>query len=262
MRTSRAFCLTLLLAGAPVVAFASRPGRPPPRPNTRIRIRARGVDEPQRPLGVRVRRRGRGIGNLVWRRAAVRQAIIVPFAFESTKSGIGDTTFHPGCGTGATSLSRRLERRRVCCTSARWTTARWSGSTGSRPARTKAGTRRSAFDVTDLLKAGANTLVVRAEDPPTDRYIPRGKQYWEAKSAASSTRARPASGRRCGSRRRRQLPLDVRITPAIDGAVRFDARLARRPPGRCCTRSVSFAGTKSRAAKSLADGGRATLVWR
>ena len=33
-----------------------------------------------------------------------------------------------------------------------------------------------------LLKDGANALVVRAEDPPTDRFIPRGKQYWKEKS--------------------------------------------------------------------------------
>ena len=39
-----------------------------------------------------------------------------------------------------------------------------------------------AFDITPLLKAGANTVTVRAEDPPTDRSIPRGKQYWEPKS--------------------------------------------------------------------------------
>ena len=39
-----------------------------------------------------------------------------------------------------------------------------------------------SFDITPFLKAGSNTLTLRAEDPPTDRYIPRGKQYWEPKS--------------------------------------------------------------------------------
>jgi beta-galactosidase/beta-glucuronidase len=39
-----------------------------------------------------------------------------------------------------------------------------------------------AFDVTPLLQPGANTLTVRAHFPPTDRYIPRGKQFWEPKS--------------------------------------------------------------------------------
>src|SRR5260370_25426038 len=38
------------------------------------------------------------------------------------------------------------------------------------------------FDITAALKAGENTVTVRAWDPPTDRYIPRGKQYWEPKS--------------------------------------------------------------------------------
>src|SRR5690606_1547505 len=38
------------------------------------------------------------------------------------------------------------------------------------------------FDVTDHLTSGENTLVVRAWDPPTDRFVPRGKQYWKEKS--------------------------------------------------------------------------------
>ena len=37
-------------------------------------------------------------------------------------------------------------------------------------------------DVTDLLNASENTIIVRAEDQPEDRYMPRGKQYWEPKS--------------------------------------------------------------------------------
>jgi beta-galactosidase/beta-glucuronidase len=36
--------------------------------------------------------------------------------------------------------------------------------------------------VTPLLKPGANTIAVRAFDPPQDKLIPRGKQYWEPKS--------------------------------------------------------------------------------
>ncbi|HEX2521812.1 MAG TPA: glycoside hydrolase family 2 TIM barrel-domain containing protein, partial [Terriglobia bacterium] len=39
-----------------------------------------------------------------------------------------------------------------------------------------------SLDVTDHLKAGGNTLVLRVWDPSTDRTIPRGKQYWKEKS--------------------------------------------------------------------------------
>ena len=39
-----------------------------------------------------------------------------------------------------------------------------------------------SVDITDLLKSGANTIVLRVLDPSTDRTIPRGKQYWKEKS--------------------------------------------------------------------------------
>ena len=39
-----------------------------------------------------------------------------------------------------------------------------------------------SMDITDHLKAGGNTIVLRAWDPSTDRTIPRGKQYWREKS--------------------------------------------------------------------------------
>lgn len=39
------------------------------------------------------------------------------------------------------------------------------------------------LDVTDFLSgAGPQVIVVRAEDPPEDRYQPRGKQYWQPQS--------------------------------------------------------------------------------
>jgi hypothetical protein len=38
------------------------------------------------------------------------------------------------------------------------------------------------MDITDHLKPGGNTIVLRVWDPSTDRTIPRGKQYWKEKS--------------------------------------------------------------------------------
>ncbi len=38
------------------------------------------------------------------------------------------------------------------------------------------------FDITRELAGANNRVRVRAEDPPTDKSIPRGKQYWELKS--------------------------------------------------------------------------------
>ena len=36
--------------------------------------------------------------------------------------------------------------------------------------------------MTDRLEPGNNIVVVRVDDPGTDRTIPRGKQYWKPKS--------------------------------------------------------------------------------
>jgi len=111
------------------------------------------------------------------------RSITIPFCFESRDSGIGDTSFHPWA----------WYRREFTIPSA------WSGKRvllhfGAVDYRAMvwvnshlAGTHEGGnvpfvFDVTDSLKPGANVVVVRAEDPPTDRYIPRGKQYWEPKS--------------------------------------------------------------------------------
>jgi len=38
------------------------------------------------------------------------------------------------------------------------------------------------LDITDQIRSGANSLVVRAWDPSTDRTLPRGKQFWKEKS--------------------------------------------------------------------------------
>lgn len=109
--------------------------------------------------------------------------ILVPFCFESTKSGIGDTAFHPvvwyrrQVDIPAAWKGRRvlLHFGAVDYRAMVWINGKLVGSHhgGSVPFR---------FDVTDHLQAGANSIAVRAEDPPADRYIPRGKQYWEPQS--------------------------------------------------------------------------------
>lgn len=47
-------------------------------------------------------------------------------------------------------------------------------------ARHEGGHTPFSADVSDALTDGENTIVVRAEDPLTDKTIPRGKQYWNA----------------------------------------------------------------------------------
>jgi beta-galactosidase/beta-glucuronidase len=110
------------------------------------------------------------------------KTILVPFCFESKKSGIEDTSFHPVVWYRRSfSVPPEWKGKRTLLNfgavdyrASVWLNGRFAGEHegGNTPFR---------FDVTPLLKSGANVLVVRAWDPPTDRSIPRGKQYWELK---------------------------------------------------------------------------------
>lgn len=111
--------------------------------------------------------------------------ITVPYCFESKLSGIGETGFHP------VSWYQRTVRL----------PGNWSGEhvllhfgavyyqasvwlNGQHLGDHEGGNVPFAFDITSALRRGDNTLTVRAYNPPTDRSIPRGKQYWKPKSAA------------------------------------------------------------------------------
>ena len=109
--------------------------------------------------------------------------VIVPFCFESSLSGVGDTAFHPWAwyrrevNLPESWLPRRtlLHFGAVDYQASVWVNGQLAGSH-------EGGNTPFSFDVTSLLKPGANTIAVRAWDPPEDKLIPRGKQYWELKS--------------------------------------------------------------------------------
>jgi beta-galactosidase/beta-glucuronidase len=108
------------------------------------------------------------------------RTITVPYCFESKLSGIADTRFHPWVWyRREVTLPDSWKPRRtllhfgaVDYQAMVWVNGQLAGSH-------EGGNTPFSFDVTPLLKAGANAIVVRAWDPPTDKLIPRGKQYWE-----------------------------------------------------------------------------------
>jgi beta-galactosidase/beta-glucuronidase len=112
------------------------------------------------------------------------QRITVPYAWETQLSGIGVTEFR-----------ERAWYQRTFNLPASWTQKRTLLRFGAVDYRARvwvngvlAGEHEGghvpfSFDVTSLVKAGENVVTVRVEDPPQDRSIPRGKQYWEPKSA-------------------------------------------------------------------------------
>jgi beta-galactosidase/beta-glucuronidase len=106
------------------------------------------------------------------------KTINVPFAFQTKLSGIGDTSFHD-----VVWYRRPLRLPETYTRAGRRVLLKF----GAVDYEADAGSHRGgnvgfALDVTDYLKAGDNSLVVRAFDPSTDRTLPRGKQFWQPKS--------------------------------------------------------------------------------
>ena len=158
------------------------------------------------------------------------RSIVVPFAFESPKSGIGDTAFHPWVWYRRSFTpppewkGKRvlLEFGAVDYRASVWMNGQFVGSH-------EGGNVPFKFDVTPLAKLGAaNTVVVRAEDPPTDRFIPRGKQYWQLKSRGIFYTRTSGIWQSVWLEAAGDSYLEkVRITPSLDGRARFEAKVVR-----------------------------------
>lgn len=256
----RALSLALLLVGAPALAGAQSPAALPrpefPQPQFE-RADWLNLNGPWRfafddgDAGMRE----------AWYGGTRRfdRRIVVPFAFESPKSGIGDPAFH-----------RVVWYQRDVTVPAGWKGRRvllkfgavdyqatvWVN--GQKVGDHEGGSTPFGFDVTDLLKEGANALVVRAEDPPTDRFVPRGKQYWKVKSESIFYTRTTGIWQTVWLEAAGDSYLShVRTQPTMDGAVRFEARLARPAEGQVLRATVRFAGVEVARGEAKADGGRA-----
>jgi beta-galactosidase/beta-glucuronidase len=181
--------------------------------------------------------------------------ILIPFAFESTRSGIGDTSFHPW-----------MWYRRSFTVPAAWAGKRallhfgavdyraWVWINGRFAGTHEGGSAPFRLDITPLVRSGANTLVVRAEDPPTDRFIPRGKQYWEPKSRGIFYTRTSGIWQSVWLEAAGGSYLDkVRVTTTVDGVVRFEAKVASPVP------DLAFHVTINDGARTVASGS-ATVI--
>lgn len=155
--------------------------------------------------------------------------ITVPFALETKLSGIGDTSFHPvvwyrrSFDIPAAWKGQRvlLHFGAVDYHAMVWVNGRMAGEHegGSTPFR---------FDITPFLKPGPNTVTLRAFDPPEDRAIPRGKQYWEPKSRSIFYTRTSGIWQSVWLEAAGDSYLDsLKIDASINGAVSFETRIAR-----------------------------------
>ncbi len=199
-----------------------------------------------------------------WPAAAknLTRQITVPFCFESKRSGIGDTSFHQWVWyRRAISVPQAWSGRRVLLHFGAVDYRAMVWVNGCFAGRHEGGNTPFAFDITRHLKPAGNTLMVRAEDPPTDRYIPRGKQYWEPKSASIFyTRTtgiwQPVWLEAAGD----SYLTSVRISPDSNGTVRFDARVARPQPDLELHASIAFDGKRTAQGSASAAGPRSTVL--
>jgi beta-galactosidase/beta-glucuronidase len=109
--------------------------------------------------------------------------ITIPYCFESKLSGIAETGFHPVAWykrTFTIPAAWKGDHVLLHFGAVDYRARVWVN--GQLLASHEGGNVPFSFDATPALRPGANTLTVRAEDPPEDRTIPRGKQYWKPQS--------------------------------------------------------------------------------
>ena len=109
--------------------------------------------------------------------------ITVPYCFESSLSGIQDTSFHDVFWYRRTiQVPHAWGTRRVILhfgavnyEATVWVNGQWA-------ARHQGGQVGFSVDITDYLNGGNNSITMRVWYPSTDLSMPRGKQYWKPKS--------------------------------------------------------------------------------
>ena len=155
--------------------------------------------------------------------------ILVPFAYETPLSGIGERAFHD-----------TVWYRRIFEVPEKWRGKRvllhfgavdyecdvWV--TGSHAVRHVGGQLGFSADITEQLIAGVNTLCVRARDDHSVLDIPRGKQFWKEESESIFYTATTGIWQSVWLEPVCDAHIEeVRITPLYDEkAVRFEYRLA------------------------------------
>lgn len=188
--------------------------------------------------------------------------IQVPFASECSLSGIGDRGFHP-----CVWYRRRFtippgwEGKRILLNfgAVDYRATVWVN--GTIVAVHEGGHAPFSADITGQVLANLeNTVTVRAEDPPTDRYIPRGKQYWHEESAGIFYARTTGIWQTVWLEPVNRSYLEhVRITARTDGSVSFEARVAYPQRFQYVTADIYWDGQPVATATGVVEGPRAVL---
>jgi beta-galactosidase/beta-glucuronidase len=201
------------------------------------------------------------------------RTIVVPYAFQSKLSGIGDPGFHDVVWYRRTfDVPAAWAGRRVLLNfgAVDYEAVVWVN--GERVGGHRGGHVGFVLDVTDRIRPSGNVVVVRVFDPGTDRTVPRGKQYWRPKSEGIFyTRTtglwQPVWIEASGAVRIGR----VRVTPDVDrsqAAVGIEIDRARRPTAADGTAEetirvrvvASFGGVDHASVDQTVAGERTTVV--
>ena len=107
------------------------------------------------------------------------RSIVVPFAYQSTLSGVGERALHDTVWYRRRFTRPDADRLHLHFGAVDYAATVWVNDV--EVARHTGGHTPFSADITAAVRPGDNELVVRADDPATDRSLPRGKQYWGLK---------------------------------------------------------------------------------
>jgi len=189
------------------------------------------------------------------------RTIRVPFSFETPHSGIGDHSFH-SCVWYRRQFripkTWRGQRILLHFGAVDYRATVWVN--GILVAMHEGGHTPFECDITGTLRNRRGQIIVRAEDPATDRYIPRGKQHWEERPAGifyarttgiwQTVWLEPVPG---------SYMQAVRITPHVDGTLRIDGTLVDPEESQFLQIAVSRDGEPVAHAMSLTEGPRVSV---
>jgi beta-galactosidase/beta-glucuronidase len=193
------------------------------------------------------------------------KTIVVPFTFQTRLSGVGDAAFHDVVWyRRALDLPEEFRRggKRVVLHFGAVDYEAQVWVNGEHAGAHRGGNVGFELDVTDLLKASANEVTLRAFDPSIDRTLPRGKQFWQPKSEGIwYTRTtgiwQPVWVESVNASHVRRL----RVTPDVDNSqVSIEAVLSRVEPGLRLRTTVKLAGKLQAQSEVTCTSARAVAV--
>ena len=193
--------------------------------------------------------------------------ILVPFAPESSASGIGDTGYHPLVWyRRELTIATPSDGRRVLLHFGAVDHSCRVWVDGAEVGSHVGGQSPFSFDLTDHLASGSDrhVIVVRAYDDPHDLELPRGKQDWEPEPHAIWYTRTTGIWQTVWLEEVAQVRFDVLdwSTDQVAGTVTAEVRLNRPEPGWIVSVDLDLDGEALAAATATTSGGGATVVLR